>query len=127
MKWLRKAADRGYALAQHSLGGMYDNGQGVAQDYQRGEGVAQDYALAAAWYRKAADQGLARAQHNLGLLYQKGEGAPQDFVLARMWFELAAAQGRQQAITDRDATTPDMTPAQISEAQRLARDWKPKQ
>ena len=33
MKWYRKAADQGEAAAQHNLGSMYDNGQGVPQDY----------------------------------------------------------------------------------------------
>jgi TPR repeat protein len=37
----------GYADAQYNLALMYNNG----------EGVPQDYALAVEWYRKAAEQG----------------------------------------------------------------------
>jgi TPR repeat protein len=56
--WYRKAADQGLAGAQSNLGGMYEKGQGVPQDY----------AEAANWYRKAGHQGLAEAQNNLGLM-----------------------------------------------------------
>ena len=47
------------------------------------------------------------------------------YVLAHMWFNLAAAQGDKQAAADRDAIAAKMTPDQIAEAQRMARDWKP--
>jgi hypothetical protein len=43
-----------------------------------------------------------------------------------MWFELSAAQGDQTAVTDRDAAARRMTQEQIAEAQKLAREWKPK-
>jgi hypothetical protein len=32
MKWYRRAADQGYAVAQFNLGLMYENGRGVQQD-----------------------------------------------------------------------------------------------
>ncbi|MDA0238165.1 MAG: hypothetical protein O3B03_06590, partial [Proteobacteria bacterium] len=34
VKWYRRAAEQGNAKAQYNLGLMYDNGQGVPQDYQ---------------------------------------------------------------------------------------------
>ena len=43
----RPLAEQGDAKVQSNLGFMYQNGQGVAQDY----------AEAVKWYRKAADQG----------------------------------------------------------------------
>ena len=49
-----KAAGQGYAAAQHYLGFIYDEGQGVAPDY----------AGAAKWYRKAADQKYAASNTN---------------------------------------------------------------
>ena len=92
--------------------------------YSRGEGVPQDYAEAVRWYRLAAEQGDAEAQFNLGVMYTDGKGVPQDYVLAHMWFNLSAAQGdemaRRTAMVSRR-----MTPDQIAEAQRLAREWKP--
>ncbi len=62
---------------------MYDNGQGVPQDY----------AKAVKWYRKAAGQGLAEAQYNLGVKYAKGQGVPQDHAQAIAWYFRAAVQG----------------------------------
>lgn len=94
---------------------MYDNGEGVSQDH----GQAMD------WYRKAADQGYADAQLNLGVMYAKGEGVPQDLARAHKWLSLAATQGDADAIKNRDAIAAKMTPAQIAEAQKLAREWKP--
>ena len=46
-----------------------------------------------------------------------------------MWFNLAAARGgedRDAAVEFRDRAAKLMTPDQIAEAQRLAREWKPK-
>jgi uncharacterized protein len=47
-----------------------------------------------------------------------------------MWFDLAAAQltgsGKKLAVENRDEIAARMTPAQIAEAQKLARKWKPK-
>jgi TPR repeat protein len=114
--WLRKAADQGVTAAQWSIGSMYMNGRGVRQDY----------AAAVSWYRKAADKGDASAQSNLGVMYAEGHGVPQDYVRAHMWFNLAAAKGNKAAETGRDMTAAKMTPAQIAEAQKLAREWKPK-
>ena len=118
-KWYRLAADQGYGQAQSNLGILYQNGQGVPQDYAaavswfrkaadqglaaaqhglgnmyyEGQGVPQDYTAAVSWFRKAADQGLAQAQTNLGVMYEKGQGVPQDFKEATRLFRLAADQG----------------------------------
>jgi len=121
--WYRKAAEQGDATAQHNLGWMYANGQGVPQDY----------AVAVTWYRKAAEQGDANAQNNLGVMYVNGQGVPQDYVQAHKWFNLAAARfpgsepkRREAAVENRDRIAAKMTPQQIAEAQRLAREWQPK-
>jgi hypothetical protein len=42
-----------------------------------------------------------------------------------MWFNLAAAQGNTFAEMFLKDTADKMTPAQIAEAQKLAREWKP--
>jgi hypothetical protein len=42
-----------------------------------------------------------------------------------MWFNLAAAQGFEGAAKVRDMMPARMTPDQIGEAQRMAREWKP--
>jgi uncharacterized protein len=110
-KWYRLAADQGRDDAQYQLGHLY-----YKQD---------DYAEAAKWFRLAADQGRADAQSNLGAMYAEGEGVPQDFVQALMWFTLSAAQNHKDAIKNRDSAASLMTPAQMAEAQKLAREWKP--
>jgi TPR repeat protein len=92
--------------------------------YANGQGVPQDYAEAVRWYRKAADQGLAHAQFNLGARYVQGQGVPQDYVSAHMWLSLSAAQNNNDATKFRDMIAAKMTPAQIAEAQKLAREWK---
>jgi hypothetical protein len=53
--WFRLAAIQGHADAQFNLGGMFENGQGVAKDR----------AEAARWYRMAAAQGHAVAAEAL--------------------------------------------------------------
>ena len=101
--------------AQNNLGGMYEFGRGVPQDY--GEAVR--------WYRLAADQGHASAQRNLGGMYADGRGVPQDDVAAHMWANLAAAQGDETARELRDYLSERMSSGQIAAAQRAAREWHP--
>ena len=43
-----------------------------------------------------------------------------------MWFNLAASQGTANAVNYCAMVAAKMAPAQISEAQRLVREWKPK-
>ena len=45
-----------------------------------------------------------------------------DHVRAHMWFNLAAAKGDADAVKNRDQATKMMTPLQIAEAQKLARE-----
>jgi TPR repeat protein len=59
-------------------------------------------------------------------MYLEGKGVPQDYLEAHKWFNLAAVTGNKVAITNREIAASKMTPAQIAEAQRLTREWKPK-
>ena len=52
--------------------------------YNNGDGVQQDYIEAMRWYRMVAEQGYADAQDNLGVMYRKDQGVPQDFVETHM-------------------------------------------
>ena len=118
--WYRQAADQGHAFVQFNLGLMYLNGDSVPQDFTQ----------AVAWYRQAADQGLADAQYDLGFMYANGTGLPQDYVQAHKWYNLAVSrvtgngQKEYEYAEPRDALAKQMTPAQLAEAQRLARDWQ---
>jgi TPR repeat protein len=92
-----------------------------------GRGVPQDYAQAVTWFRQAAEQGDADAQANLGSMYFTGRGVPQDYVEAHKWRNLAASRASEEDQTEyaetRDALAKQMTPAQLAEAQTLAREW----
>ncbi len=121
-KWYRKAAEQGNAPAQTNLGMMYEDGRGIPQDYTE----------AARWYRKAADQGWPTGQGFLGVLYTFGTGVPKNDVLAHMWISHAisglppTSEVRKSMRKIRKIISLMMTPAQIAEAQKLAREWKPK-
>jgi TPR repeat protein len=98
-----------------------DTWDGAEAAYERG-----DYETAARLFLPLAEQGDAAAQYNLGVMYGKGQGVPRDDVLAYMWFNLAAAQGDPNGKGLRDLVAKSMTREQIAEAQKLAREWKPK-
>jgi hypothetical protein len=116
--WIRKSSEQGHIGAQFNLGLIYFNGQGVPQDY----------AQAASWYLKSSEQGNPGAQFNLGLMYSNGQGVPQDYVEAHKWRNLAAsrasAENQTRYAETRDAVATLMTPAQLAEAQTLAREWQ---
>ena len=80
--------------------------------------------------RAKAEQGHADAQFNLGVMYHDGRGVPQDYAEAHKWANLAASasQGEtnERYAKLRKLVAQKMTSAQIAEAQRLAREWKPK-
>ena len=80
--------------------------------------------------RRAAEQDYALAQVTLGFFYSFGRGVPQDNVSAHMWLNLGASklsgELRERAIRGRDDVASRMAPADINEAQRLAREWRPR-
>ena len=88
MKWYRKAAEQGLAMAQLGLG----------ECYTRGDGVEKNPAEAVKWWRKAAEQGLPEVQVLLGACYELGEGVKRDRTEAVKWYRKAAAQGHKAAI-----------------------------
>ena len=98
----------------------------LAQIYEIGRvnHVYPDIVVSARWWRAAAEQGDGGSQWRLGQFYINGEGVPQDFVLAYMWLNLAAARGFGVAAMDRDRVARVMTRSDISEAQRLTREWQ---
>ena len=87
VKWYRKAAEQGHALAQATLGACY----------LTGTGITQSYAEAVKWYRKAAEQGQADAQYALGVCYYEGLGVTQSYTEAVKWLRRAAEQGQADA------------------------------
>lgn len=153
-QWFEKAAAQGDADAQTNLGVLYDLGYGVQQDYvtargwyekaaAQGDGMAQnnlgvlyvygngvpsDYTTARHWFEKAAAQGVVWAQFRLGEMYLDGLGGlPKNLVQAHLWLSMAVTQGNNLARLERDEVAKKMTPAQISEAQRLAQQCQTQQ
>ncbi len=116
INWLTKAAKQGVVGSQYRLGLIYDNGDGVLQDYKQ----------AFHWYTKAAEQGEIRAQNNLGLMYGEGKGVPKDYIKAHMLYNIASANGHPDAKINRDKIAKEMTPEQLAEARKLAREWMEK-
>jgi len=120
VKWLLKAAEQGSATAQRLMAFRYMEGRGVPRDEER----------SAEWFFRAAGHGDAEAQFNLGQIHAEGRGVPRDPVQAYLWFSLAAgngadAQAGRLAVEARNKLAPRMTPAQIAQAKRLVREWKP--
>ena len=150
----QQRANRGDALAQTTLGFVYQSGDGVPEDlmqaavwyriaanqgyapaqanlgimYSNGTGVPQDFQLAAEWLLKSADQGYAPAQANLGVMYATGQGVPQDDVEAHKWLSLAATgltgDTQERFAEYRRVTASEMTPTELAEAQERAADWQ---
>ena len=59
----------------------------------------------------------------LGMMYSVGRDVPVDLISAHKWFNLAAAKGNLEAIRLRREIADQMSDAEISTAQRAARDW----
>ncbi len=116
--WSRKSAEQGNMLAQGMIGFMYLTGKGYQQDDTE----------AFIWLYKAADQGFAEAIAAVGNMYYEGKGTPKDLVQAHKWMNLYSTLSIQsdvqrQASDLKTKIETEMTPAQISEAKRLAVEW----
>ena len=106
-------ADKGNADAQYWIAEMWLGGHEVVEDIDK----------AISFLNKAADGGQVRAIETLGYMYKEGWKVPQDFLLGHKWYNVAAALGSDKAKVERDAVAKLMTPSQIAEAQRFAREW----
>ena len=114
---LRASAEQGNEDAQFYLGVRYSNGQGILQDHDE----------AIRWFEHGAEQEDTRAMASLGLKYQEGVGVRQDYVQAHLWTNLAASRrtGETQKLLVwyREHAAKQLTPDQLAEAHRLAREW----
>jgi len=82
-KYFQKAANKGHAEAQCSLGSLYYWGRGVEQDHKK----------SFYWFEKSANQGNARGQCSLGFMYHNGYGIEKNDKQAIYWYEKSANQG----------------------------------
>jgi uncharacterized protein len=123
VKLIHKKAEQGDEFAQFQLAGMYLYGNGVPKDHQQ----------AINWYLKVVEQDGSSArisQYQLGRIYSEGAGVPQNYVEAYKWLILASLEPDEifakHYVEARDALRLKMSPQQIAEAQRLAKEFKPK-
>ena len=145
----RPLADQGNAIAQFSLGVLYEFGQGVPENpvaasllyrlgaeqgnpfaqkalgvlYNAGRGVEKDEAEAVRWFRAAAEQDFAEAQFNLGMSYARGEGVARNSSEAYFWMSLAAADGLETANRVLSAIRRSLDPEQISAVDDRVNAW----
>ena len=109
---LETAAEQGDADAQYRL----------AAHYQLGLGVPEDPAVAVSWYREAAEKRLVDAQLRLGDMLANGDGVPAAPVEAQAWWSVAAASGEPLTKAGAALLSPRLTPRELSDAIKLARN-----
>jgi uncharacterized protein len=116
-KWFLKAAKNGSDAAQFEVAEAYNSGVGVLQDKQE----------AFNWYQKAANGGYKPAQIKLAQFYlgqvNSPANSPENRIAAHVWLNLAAAQGYEDATQLRTSLVRKMSPKEIAEAQRQAKDY----
>jgi TPR repeat protein len=112
--WFRKAAELGHPQAQVNLAMMH----------MEGEGVPADNAMAFKWFTQAAEQGAAEGQTALGMMYALGRGVEPDLVQANKWISIAAEQGDKDAQTALTQLAAKLTPKQMAESKKLAKEWQ---
>lgn len=106
---------------------MIGLGSDAQADYSDGQAAFErrDYSTALYELEPLAAQGDGRAQYLVGIIYRDGLGVQPDYVTAYAWLHVAAARGQPQAASARDGMSWRLTPSEIDEAQRLAREWRP--
>jgi len=147
MRWLRKAAEQGRTSSQTELGIWLWLGHPLGNTSSAEATVSESPNEAAVWLLRAAAKGDELATFTIGTMYAKGEGVKQNLVESYKWFSIAANiqekddvdltmpwslgtwQTKRPSIADlaskaRDKVALRMTPEQIAEAQRLARDFR---
>ena len=116
----RPLVERGDPSAQFMVGAMYFYGRGLDRD----DGSA------AIMFYKAAAQGNPEGILALGSLLLYGVGLRQDIVKSYMWLSIAGESANldvaRQAKTLQEHATRLMTTGEISQAERLARDFRPR-
>ena len=113
-EWFTKAAEQGNAQAKNNLGILYYQGFGVQKDYKK----------AFNWYKQAAEQKepAPSAFVKLAWMYYKGQGVIEDYIEAYKWALLGGMNG-ENVDALKQALTAKMTPSQIIEARKLAKEF----
>jgi hypothetical protein len=120
LEWYRKAAEKGHRGAQATLG----------LRYLLGDGVARDETVAARWTYRAASQGIPEAQLLLAKMLSEGRGTTKNNVAAYSWATIATSRLGDKKLRDsasqfRQQIGSALTPDQIAQAEKTAKDWGP--
>lgn len=125
---LRQGAERQQREQHEMLRRQAEAGDPEAQ-FELGNDLRLKGELAEArnWWCLAANQSHGKAQERIGDEYRYGRvtDGESDYVRAYMWYHLAASNGDAQAFPSKVSAAGKMTPEQIAEAERLAREWRP--
>ena len=70
---------------------------GLGDMYDQGEGVTQDFTEALKWYREAAEKNNGYAMYNIGVMYKYGKGVPKNRIEATKWYRSASENGYEDA------------------------------
>ena len=104
------------AVSQRNMGGILSDGAGALRPAAARRVRSRGRLL-------GDDDGLADAQLELAKRLATGDGVPQDYIAAHKWANLAAIGGGEEAIKMRDTFAKLMTPDQVADAQKQAREW----
>lgn len=137
--------------AQHRLGIIYAEGEGVERNYdealkwhrmaaenahpdsqyylgfayENGVGVTRNNVTAAEWYLKAASQGHAMSQGALGNMYANGAGVEKNDFWAYIWLTLAKNNGETTYEPLLADVTKRIPPKRMKYLNWRVREWKP--
>jgi TPR repeat protein len=114
--WVKRGSEVGNDFATFMYGELLEQGLGVAQNYEE----------AVRWYRRSAEAGIPDAQNKLGAKYAEGKGVQKNMIEAMKWFMIAAANGYEKAVENRDKAEKSLTTADVKKAQNLAAEWMKK-
>jgi TPR repeat protein len=76
------------------------------------------------WFYKAAHSGYSEACFNIALRHEYGSGLPQDLIQAYLWYSASEGANKDDfAAKQRERLASKMTPEELAEGERLAREW----
>lgn len=97
----------------------------LAQIYVGGELGEPDVDAGIKLFQKTASFGNPVGLYAIGQAYVLGLGIDKDLVRAHAYFNLAATRQHPEALQARQMLDQQLEPAQVLEAQRIARGWRP--
>jgi hypothetical protein len=109
---------------------MHENSGSIARNHRlcepSGAAFAFQAGVAVIGYYRIRDRRFIGGDDAIAIVVLPWPRCPAGLCHCALWFNLAAAGGDKDAAVPRDGLAKQMTPARIAEAQKLAREWKPK-